>query len=146
MGFRFDVGIEPGLIGFKSGPIDETGMMVPEENRPLSYGQMPHPFPNRTLRIDVSFVASLAVGVSASIHRIGQDLVDRVIGGSHPADRPRQAGGSGLQRKGQALGTEPEPDPTRRAEFGEPLEHRADRAGDRFIGMKEDFPLLFSPN
>src|SRR5207302_1296051 len=44
------------------------------------------------------------------------------------------------------FGTEPEPDPSCRAEFCESLEDRADRAGDRFIGMKEDFTILVSPN
>jgi hypothetical protein len=96
--------------------------------------------------IDVTFEASFSVGVSAGIHRIGEDLVECVIGGRQPADRTRHAGGDGLQRKRQTFGTEPEPDPSGRAEFGEPLEDCADRAGDRFIGMKQDFPILVSPN
>src|SRR5437763_3617276 len=86
---RFGVGVEPRLVGFKGGPIDKTGMMVAEENGPLLGGQMPHPLPDRALRIDISFAASFTVGVSASIHRIGEDLVESMVGGSHPADRPR---------------------------------------------------------
>ena len=73
---RPGVGIEPRLIGLKGGPIDEAGMMVRDENRPLLHGQMTHPFPDGALFIDVTFGPGLAVGVSASIHRIGQDLVE----------------------------------------------------------------------
>src|ERR1017187_307074 len=107
---------------------------------------MPHPFSDCALCIDVAFVASFSVGVSASIHRIGQDLVDSMVGGSHPADRPRHASGSRLQREGQAFGTEPKPDPACRAEFGETLEDRADRTGNSRIGMEEDLAILLSPN
>src|SRR5262249_45036966 len=41
---------------------------------------------------------------------------------------------------------EPEPDPARRAELGEPLEDRADGAGDGLIRMEQDFTILFSPD
>ena len=140
------VGIEPRLIGLIGRPLDEAGMMVLNENRPLIHRQMPTTFSDGAVFIKVAFVLGLAVGVSASIHRIGQDLVECVIGGSYPADRTRHAGGDGLQRKRQTFGTEPEPDPSCRAEFCESLEDRADRAGDRFIGMKEDFTILVSPN
>ena len=75
---RLGVGIEPRLVGFEGGPIDEAGMMVADENGPLIHGQMPHPFPDGAVFIDVAFVAGLAVGVSASIHRIGQDVVECV--------------------------------------------------------------------
>ena len=51
-----------------------------------------------------------------------------------------------MQRKRQTLGAEPEPNAACRAEFGKTLEDRADGAGDRFIGMEQDFPILFSPN
>ena len=51
-----------------------------------------------------------------------------------------------LQWKGQTFGAKPEPDASRRAEFGEALEDRADGAGDGFVGMKQNFAILFSPN
>ena len=59
---------------------------------------------------------------------------------------PGMASGRSLQRKRQAFGAEPEPDPACRAELGEALEDRADGAGDGLIGMEEDFTILFSPN
>ena len=76
MRLRPGVGIEPRLIGLEGRPIDEAGMMVGNENGPLSDRQMPHPFPDGAVFIDVAFVPGLAVGVSASIHRIGEDVVD----------------------------------------------------------------------
>jgi hypothetical protein len=50
---------------------------------------MAHPFFDDTLFIDVTFAARLAVGVSASIHRIGQDVVECGVSGRDPADRTR---------------------------------------------------------
>src|SRR5260370_1302896 len=99
-----------------------------------------------TIPSNVAFVLGLAVGVSASIHRIGQDLVQCVVGWSHPADRTRHASGHRLQRKRQTFGTEPEPAPSRRAKLGEPLENRADGAGDCLVRMEQDFAILVSPN
>ena len=139
------VGIEPRRIGFKGGPIDEAGRMVLDENNPLFHEQMPRPLFNNTLFIDVTFEASFPVGVSASIHRMGQDLVECVVGGRHPADRTGHARWLGLQRERQTFGTEPEPDPSCRAEFGEALEDRTDGAGDGFIGMEENFTIPLSP-
>ena len=146
MGPRPRVGIEPCLIGFEGGPIDETRMMVPDENGPLIHGQMPRPLFDDTLFIDVAFVPGLAVGVSASIHRIGEDLMECMVGRSDPADRPRHAGGHRLQWKRQTFGTEPEPDAARRAELGEPFEDGADGSGDGLIRMEQDFTILFSPD
>src|SRR5260370_8928522 len=104
-------------------------MMILDEHGPLIHGQMPNAFSDSAVFINVAFVLGLAVGVSASIHRIGQDLVQCVVGWSHPADRTRHASGHRLQRKRQTFGTEPEPDPSRRAKLGEPLENRAEAPG-----------------
>ena len=106
---------------------------------------MTNSFLDGAVFIDVAFVAALAVGVSASIHRIGEDVVECSVGRRDPADlagcrRCR------LQREGQAFGAEPEPDAARRAEFGETLEDRADGASDGFVGMEQNFAILFSPN
>src|SRR5207244_6294058 len=94
--------------------------------------------------IDVAFVLGLAVRVSASIHRISEDMVECGVSGSDPADRTRHTSGGGLQWERQTLGAEPEPDAAGRTEFGETFEDRADRAGDGFIRMKWDLRILFS--
>jgi len=93
--------------------------------------------------IDVALAASFAVRVSASIHRIGEDMVNGGVSGSDPANlslRPI------LQREGQSFGAEPKPDPARRAELGEALEDRAKRAGNGRIGMEENFAVGFTPD
>src|SRR6201987_177022 len=84
MRLRPGVGIQPCLVGLKGNPIDEARMMILDEHRPLIHGQMPNAFSDSAVFINVAFVPGLAVGVSASIHRIGQDLVECVVGGSHP--------------------------------------------------------------
>src|SRR5258708_6477039 len=107
---------------------------------------MPNAFSDGSVFINVAFVLGLAVGVSASIHRIGEDVVECGVSWGDPANGTRHSGGRSLQRKGQTFGTKPEPDPSCRAEFGEPLEHGTDRAGDCFIGMEENLTILFSPD
>src|ERR1700682_6232192 len=81
------VGIEPCLVGLKGGPIDEARMVVGDENPPLIDGQMTHSLLDGAVFIDVAFAPCLAVGVSASIHRIGEDVVERGVGRSDPADQ-----------------------------------------------------------
>src|SRR5260370_33541990 len=90
---RPGVGVEPRLIGLKGSPIDEAGMMVRNEHRPLIHRKMPNAFLDGAMFIHVAFVLGLAVGVSASIHRIGEDLMECMVGRSDPADRTRHAGG-----------------------------------------------------
>src|SRR6266700_6175137 len=128
MGLRSSVGVEPCLIGLKGGPIDEAGMVVLDENGPLLHGKMSNPFSDRAVLINIAFVAGLAVRVSASIHRIGEDVVERGVSRSDPADRTGHTRRRRLQWKRQTIGAEPEPDAARRAEFGETFEDRADGA------------------
>src|SRR5947208_8900694 len=130
MGLRSGVGVEPCLICLKGGPIGEAGMMVLNENGPLIHRKMSNPFSDRAVLIDIAFVAGLAVRVSASIHRIGEDVMECGVSRSHPADRTRHTRRCRLQRKRQILGAEPKPDAACRAEFGETLEDRADGAAD----------------
>ncbi len=93
------VGVEPCLVGLKGGPIDEARMMILGEHGPLIHGQMPNAFSDSAVFIHVAFVLGLAVGVSASIHRIGENLMECMVGRSDPADRTRHAGGHRLQRE-----------------------------------------------
>src|SRR5436309_8264958 len=140
---RPSVAIEPSLIALEGGPVNEAGMMVGDENGPLIEGKMTHSFLDGSVCIDVAFTAGLAVGIRASIHRIGQDVVNGGVSGSDPANlslRPI------LQREGQSFGAEPKPDPARRAELGEALEDRVNRSGHGGIGMEENFAVGFTPD
>jgi hypothetical protein len=119
MGLGPGVGIEPCMIGLEGSPIDKVGVVLGDENWPLLEGKMTHPLLNGAVFIHVAFTPALAVGVSASIHRIGQDVVDGGVGRGDPADL---ATGSILQGERQLFGAKPEPDPPRRAELREALE------------------------
>ena len=120
--------------------------MLGNENRPLLDGKMPHSFLDDAVFIDITFAPALAVGVSASIYRIGQDVVECGVGGSDPADRARSSSRRLLQRKGQTFGPKPEPHAPRRTELGKTLEDCADGAGDCLVRMEQDFTILFAPN
>src|ERR1700681_4413168 len=143
---RPGVGIEPCLIGLEGRPIDETRMVIGDENRPFGDRQMTHPFLDGSVFIDVAFRPCLAVGISASIHRIGEDVMERGVGRRDPADRTMVTTGIVLQREGQPFGAEPKPYPASGTELGEAFKHSADRVGGGLIGMEQYFPILFSPN
>ena len=138
-----NVGIEAGLVGLVGCPVDEAWMMIRKKHRPLIQGQMTGSFSDRAVFIDVTFMASLAVSVCASIHRIGEHVVDGGVSRSNPADLALHAG---AQREGKSFGTEPEPDLAGRPEFGELREDRADGAGHGFVGMKENLAVLLAPH
>src|SRR5882762_8963758 len=109
MRLRPGVGVEPRLIGLKGRPIDEAGMMVRNEDGPLIHRKMPNAFPDGAVFIDVAFVPGLAVRVSASIHRIGEDVVECGVSRSDPADRTRHTSRRRLKWKRQTFGAEPKP-------------------------------------
>src|SRR5262245_61538178 len=123
MGLWPGIGIEPGLIGLEVGPIQEAGMVIGNENRPLLHREVTHSLFDNTAVIDVAFAPALTVGVSASIHRISQDTVDGCVGRRDPADGARSTRRCRLQRQGQAFGAKPEPDSSSRAKFSEALEN-----------------------
>src|SRR5215471_5699518 len=93
------VGIKPRLVGLEGSPIDEARMMIQDEYGPLIHGEMPNVFLDGAMFIDVAFVSGLAVGVSASIHRVDEDLMECVVGRSDPADRARHPSRHRLQWK-----------------------------------------------
>ena len=93
--------------------------------------------------IDITFMTRLSVGVSASIHRIGEHVMDGSVSRSDPTDLTFHVGS---QREGKTLGAEPKPDLADRSQFGEFRKDGADGADDGFVGMKTNFAVLFSPN
>src|SRR5215467_5099085 len=97
----------------------------------------------RALLIHVTFPTAFSIGVSASIHRIGERVVDGRVRRGGPPDLAVRAGSRG---KGKTLGAEPEPDLARRSQFRELREHSAHGADHRFIGMKANFAVRFSPH
>ena len=80
------VAVNTFLIGLVRGPVDESGMVLRKQHRPFAHGQAPGAFFEVALWIGVELMLRLAVDVSASIHRIGEDMVNRCVGGGDPAD------------------------------------------------------------
>src|SRR5262250_3206845 len=83
------------------------------------------------------------VSVRASIHRIGEHLMDGVITGCDPSDVALHMGS---QWEGKTFGAEPQPDFADRSQFSEFREDRANGADDGFVGMKANFAVLISPH
>ena len=137
------VGINACLVGLEGSPVNVTGMMFGKKHGPLRHGQKTGALPQPALVIDVAVTMRLPVRVRASIHRIGEDLMDGVIAGGDPADVALHMGPQG---KGKTFGAEPQPDFADRSQFGEFREDRAHSADDRFVGMETDFAVLFSPH
>jgi hypothetical protein len=74
---RVDVAVDACLIDLERCPIDETWVMFGKKYGPLGNGQTTTSPPERSLFIDVTFMTRFSVGVSASIHRIREDMMDR---------------------------------------------------------------------
>src|SRR5215470_2514590 len=142
VGLGMLVGVNARLVGLERGPIDVAGMMFGKKHGPLWHGQQASSLAEFALRIDVAFTMRFSVGVRASIHRIGEYLMDGVIAGRNPTDLALHLS---AQRKGKTFRAEPQPDFANRSQFGEFGEDRANHAHHGLIGMKTDFAVLFSP-
>ena len=92
------------LIGLIGRPIDKARVVLGDEYGPLRTRQVTGPLFNHTLCIDIALASGLSIRIGASIHRIGEHVVDSGVGGSDPADLAQMVG---LQRKGEALGAKP---------------------------------------
>src|ERR1700719_4608724 len=86
VGLGMHVGIDACLVGLEGGPIDIAGMMFANKHRPLGHGQKTSSLAKLSLVIDVAFSMRPPVDVRASIHRIGEDSMDGVVGRGDPTD------------------------------------------------------------
>src|ERR1043165_4962358 len=80
------VGSQTGLVHFKSGPANEAGMVIADENGPLVHWQKPRSFADASGFIDVAFTAAFTIGVSPCIDGIAQDRMDGDVSGLDPKD------------------------------------------------------------
>src|SRR6266545_679876 len=146
VGLGADVLADAVLVGLVAGPVDEPGMMVGDEDLPVGLGQAPGAAAHLPFLGDVALVAGPAIHVGASIGRVGDDVVDRLVGRHDLADLAGPAEGGGLQWEPQALVAEPQPGRADAAELGEPLQHRADRAADLLVGVEADLAGGLAPH
>ena len=138
-----NVRVDAGLVGLERGPIAVAGMMLAKEHRPLRYGQMTSAPSEPSLFVDIAFMTTPSVDVSASIHRMGEHIMNRGVSGSDPTDLAFHVLAHG---EGKTLGTEPEPDLADRSQFGEFRKDRAEGVDDGCVGMKTHFAICFSPH
>ena len=82
-----NIAVDAGLVGLEGGPIDVAGMMLGKQDRPLGHGQMTSASAESALLIDVPFMTTSSVEISASIHRIGEYVMDRSVCRRDPTDR-----------------------------------------------------------
>src|ERR1700751_1778086 len=143
MGLGMNVGVDACLVGLERRPIDEPGMVFGKKYGPLSHRQMTSSSSEHSLFIDITLMTRFSVGVSASIHRISEHMMDGRVSRSDPTDLTFHVGS---QREGKTLGAEPKPDLADRSKFREFRKDRADSADHSFVGMKTNFAVFFSPN
>ena len=124
--------LENGLVG---GPVDIGRMMIVDQHPPFGARQLAGTCTDGPALVDMALTPRLAVGVGAGIDRIGQYLVDGVIGWRLPAKLGAVVEAMG---KIELLHQEPAPHPARRSELGESIEHGADRDLDLLIGVEQD--------
>src|SRR5215467_10606446 len=92
---RMLVGINAGLVGLEGSPVNVTGMMLGKKHGPLRHRQKTSSLPQPALVIDVEVTMRLPIRVRASIHRIGEDLMDGVIAGGDPTNLALHMGPQG---------------------------------------------------
>src|SRR5207253_874129 len=104
---------------------------------------MAGPLADAPTGIHEAFSAGLPVHIGASVHGVGEHVVDGGVGGYDPADalEPRH-----LEREVQLFGAEPQPHPASRAELAEAVEDGADGTSDGFVGMEADLAILLAPD
>lgn len=85
------IGIKPLLNGLEGFPIDEAGGMLLDEHTPLVHRKMTQARLDGALFIDIPLAPALALGVSASIRRIGQNVMNRGVSRNHPTHHPARA-------------------------------------------------------
>ena len=118
-------------------------MVFGQQDGPLVDGEITSSFLDQSLLIEVPLTTSLPIDVCTGIHRVGEDMVDRSISGSDPA---QLAMGVVLRREGQTLGAEPKPDLTHRPQFCEAVKHRTDGAGNCFVWVKAYLAVAIAPD
>lgn len=82
---RTDVLRQALLVRLEGVPIDVSGMMVTNKNRPLLTAAVCDALAHSTGRIEIACLLGTAVHVNPGIERVGQDLVDLCVSRGDPA-------------------------------------------------------------
>src|ERR1700756_337962 len=104
---------------------------------------MPYALAAHSSRIECRLLAGFAIGVGAGIDGVGEHVVDSGIARVDPTN---PAALVHLQRKGELLRAEPEPDATRGACLAESCKNVADGSHDRLIRVKANLAIGLAPD
>ena len=133
---------DPVAVFLERGLVDEARVVLPNQDTPFCLGEPTQPLACVAVLVDVSLPAGLPERVRAGIDRALEHAVDLMVGRRHPPQLALPA----AQRELHALAAHPQPHLAHRAEFGEPVEDRLDRAPDGLVGVEQDLSLLLAPD
>src|SRR6266542_1249425 len=90
--------------------------------------------------VNILLLSCFAVHIGSGINRV----CEYVVNGSVCWRRPEYLF-LPLQGEAQSFGSKPQPYLSCGPKLGEAIEHRADGAGDGFVGMEQNLSILFAP-
>ena len=115
MGLWADVGTDAGLVGFEGCPVDVAGVMIHDQDRPPVASDATPLDTGSTRLVNDTLVSRAPIDIGASVGRMREHAVDRVVGGCNPPELgpgvPRRL----LQRERESLGPERLPTVTARS-------------------------------
>jgi hypothetical protein len=107
-----NVGVDACLVGLERRPINEPGMVFGQKHGPLGHGHMTSSSSEHSSFIDITLMTRFSVGASASIHRIGEHVMEGRVSRSDPTDLTFHGARRGKERpsernQNQTLRTDP---------------------------------------
>ena len=146
MGLRADVGTDAGLVGFEGCPVDVAGVMIHDQDRPPVASDATLLDTGSTRLVNDTLVSRAPIDIGASVGRMREHAVDRVVGGCNPPELgpgvPRRL----LQRKREPLAEQPQPYSPHGAGLCEVGEDGLYHATHRLIGVEEHLAVPLSPD
>ncbi len=115
---------QPGGVDLEGGPVDEPGMVVGDQHRPLITRQQHGALHELARRVDTFLGAGAAEHERPCIDRVGEEIVHRRIGRRRPVHPP--AAGRAARNQ-QPVATQRQQHLPPGAQLGEAAEHRRDR-------------------
>src|ERR1039457_361928 len=146
MGLWADVGTDAGLVGFEGCPVDVAGVMIHDQDRPPVASDATLLDTASTRLVNDTLVSRAPIDIGASVGRMREHAVDRVVSGCHPPELgpgvPRRL----LQREREPLAEQPQPHRPHGAGLGELAEDGLDHATHRLVGVEEHLAGSLAPD
>jgi len=145
MGLWADVGTDAGLVGFEGCPVDVAGVMIHDQDRPPVASDATPLDTGSTRLVNDTLVSRAPIDIGASVGRMREHAVDRVVGGCNPPELgpgvPRRL----LQREREPLAEQPQPHSPHGAGLCEVAEDGPYHATHRLIRVEEHLAVPLPP-